>query len=77
MSTKEINTKAMINMKEAATDLGISQMALRIRISKGKFPQPDHRIGTELFWSVDSLRGIVAPNERVLQELEFEQDLPF
>lgn len=37
MSKTEVNTKMMINLKEAAESLGISKMALRIRVSKGKF----------------------------------------
>lgn len=65
MSNKEVDTKAMINLKEASDHLGISQKALRIRISKGKFPQPDARKGDELFWHIDTLRGIVPPSERL------------
>lgn len=65
MSKHEMNTDGMLTLKEAADDLGISQKALRIRISKGKFPQPDARKADELFWEVDTLRGIVAPTERI------------
>lgn len=77
MTTKTVNTDAMLNMKEVADALGIGQKALRVRLSKGKFPEPTARKGNELFWSVDSMRGIVAPTPRVLEEIELDQDIPF
>lgn len=42
---------SLIGMKEMARSLGISQKALRIRVSKGKIDQPVKRVGDELFWS--------------------------
>lgn len=75
MSKTEVNTKMMINLKEAAESLGISKMALRIRVSKGKFPQPDHRVGAELFWDADTLDGIVPVPERI--ETYLKSDIPF
>lgn len=66
MTTANVNTDAMLNMKEVADALGISQKALRVRLSKGKFPEPTTRKGAELFWSVDSMRGFVPPTQRIM-----------
>jgi len=77
MSKTNVNTENMISLKDASDDLGISQKALRIRISKGKFPQPDARKGDELFWNTDTLCGIVNPSERLIQALGLDQDIPF
>lgn len=75
MSKRKLNTEYLINLKEAADHLGISQKALRIRISKGKFPQPDAREADGLFWDMNTLRGIVPPSERLTKALE--QDIAF
>lgn len=79
MTTANVNTDAMLNMKEVADALGISQKALRVRLSKGKFPEPTARKGAELFWSANNLRGIVAPTQRVLDVInsEFDEEIPF
>lgn len=69
-----VNTAAMLNMKEVADGLGISQKALRVRLSKGKFKEPTCRKGDELFWSVTSLTGIVEPTARVKQAIDAEFD---
>lgn len=39
--------------------LGISQSAVRIRVSKGKLPAPDKREGKELFWKLETITGAV------------------
>jgi len=79
VTTKTVNTDAMLNMKEVADALGIGQKALRVRLSKGKFPEPTARKGAELFWSANSLRGFVAPTQRVLDAInnEFDEDVQF
>lgn len=40
----------MFSIKDVAKMLGISQSAVRIRVSKGKLPPPDKREGKEFFW---------------------------
>lgn len=49
----------MINIKELAKRLGISQAAVRIRLSKGKLPNPDKREGDNLFWKEETVKGSV------------------
>jgi len=51
MSKEQVNTDDMLGIKQLADKLGISQKALRVRISKGKFPQPNARKGDKLFWN--------------------------
>jgi len=38
--------------------LGISQAAVRIRVSKGKLPNPDKREGKELYWKLETISGV-------------------
>lgn len=47
----------MKNIKDVAKMLGISQAAVRIRVSKGKLPPPDKREGKELFWKPETITG--------------------
>lgn len=44
--------------KDVAKMLGISQSAVRIRVSKGKLPAPDKREGKELYWRLETISGI-------------------
>lgn len=45
----------MVSIKLLAQRLGISQAAVRIRVSKGKLPNPAKREGGSLFWGEDEL----------------------
>lgn len=49
----------MISIKILAQRLGISQAAVRIRISKGKLPNPDKREGVHLFWKEESIAQVI------------------
>lgn len=43
------------DLKQVADVLGISVKALRIRVSKGKMPNADKRVGDNLFWAEETL----------------------
>lgn len=45
----------MVSIKLLAKRLGISQAAVRIRISKGKLPNPYKREGADLFWKEETI----------------------
>lgn len=49
----------MVSIKMLAQRLDISQAAVRIRVSKGKLPNPDKREGGKLFWKEENLAKIV------------------
>lgn len=43
--------QSLLTLKDAAKKLGISVHALKIRLSKGKFPEPTRRENGELYWA--------------------------
>lgn len=45
----------MVSIKLLAKRLGISQAAVRIRVSKGKLPNPDKREGQSLYWKEETV----------------------
>lgn len=45
----------IVTLKELAKQLGISQSAVRVRLSKGKLPNPDGRDGDKLWWKKETL----------------------
>lgn len=63
MSKTVLNAGHLCSLKDVAKLLGISQNALRIRVSKGTFPQPNSRKGSELFWDREVLRDITGNQE--------------
>lgn len=52
--------KDLVSLKEVAKMLGVSVKTMKIRVTTGKFKQPDVRENGELFWHQESLRGVVA-----------------
>lgn len=53
----------IISSKDFAKELGISQKALRIRLSKGKLPNPIKRDGDELFWETIKVKSLFVTTE--------------
>lgn len=44
------DTSSLFSVKDLSKLLGISVSSVRVRVSKGKIPEPDHRIEGELYW---------------------------
>ena len=56
----------IISSKDFARELGISQKALRIRLSKGKLPNPIKREGDELFWETLKVKHLFKETESIV-----------
>lgn len=54
------NQEVIYSLKDVAKLLNISVKTLKIRVTAGKFKQPDSRKDGELFWNHESLRGLIA-----------------
>lgn len=50
--------KDRVSLKEVAKMAGVSVKTMKIRVTTGKFKQPDLRENGELFWYKESLAGI-------------------
>lgn len=64
---------AMLNVKDTAALLGISQAGLRLRVSKGTFPAPEWRqrgfgpiSKPRAFWRASTVRTYLAEQDRRL-----------
>lgn len=57
-----------LSLKDVAKLLKISVKTMKIRVTTGKFKQPDERQGGELYWKRESLKDLLPATTDVADE---------